>query len=108
MQKIMAVDSISTVIHVSQFFLNCFEIVSYKFSFYNILLILPHTNFAGSFTDFGLWLKHFQEMLFFFFLRQSYSQWESSSKTLERIRQKVPLHKLEKRWKKETEQGDHW
>ena len=63
----MAVDSISTVIHVSQFFLNCFQIVSYKFSFYNILLILPHTNFAGSFTDFGLWLKHFQEMLFFSF-----------------------------------------
>ena len=45
----MALDSISTVIHVSQFFLNCFEIVSYKFSFYNILLILPHTNFAENY-----------------------------------------------------------
>ena len=64
MQKIMALDSISTVIHVSQFFLNCFEIVSYKFSFYNILLILPHTNFAEKLR---LWLKRFQEMLFFSF-----------------------------------------
>ena len=107
MQKIMALDSISTVIHVSQFVLNCFEIVSYKFSFYNFLLILLHTNFAEKLLTLDCGLNVFKKCCFFF-LRQSYSQRKSSSKTLERIRQKVPLHKLEERWKKETEQGDHW
>ena len=68
MQKIMALDSISTVIHVSQFFLNCFEIVSYKFSFYNILLILPHTNFAEKLLTLDCGLNVFKK---FFFLSQA-------------------------------------
>ena len=67
MQKIMALDSISTVIHVSQFFLNCFEIVSHKFSFYNILLILPHTNFAEKLLTLDCGLNVFKKMLFFSF-----------------------------------------
>ena len=65
MQKIMALDSISTVIHVSQFFLNCFEIVSYKFSFYNILLILPHTNFAEKLLTLDCGLNVFKKCCFF-------------------------------------------
>ena len=65
MQKIMALDSISVVIQVSQFFQNCFEIVSYKFSFYNIMLILSHTNFAENLLTLECGLKVIKKCCFF-------------------------------------------
>jgi len=61
----MALDSISTVIQVFQFFQNCFEIVSYKCSFHNISLILPHTNFAENLLTLDCGLKVIEKCCFF-------------------------------------------